>query len=141
MSFLLDTNVISEWVRPQPEPNVVAWLAAVDEDEVFLSVVSFAELRRGVELLPAGRRRDRLATWIADDLAVRFDGRILDVDRSVAECWGQLMARGRRGGLALGAMDAFSAATAQSRGLTLVTRNIRDFKSLGLQLRNPWEAA
>src|SRR3979409_1671079 len=60
MSFLLGTNVLSEWVRPRPEPNVVAWLAAVDEDQVFLSVVSFAELRRGVELLPAGRPRERL---------------------------------------------------------------------------------
>jgi predicted nucleic acid-binding protein len=139
VSFLLDTNVVSEWVRPQPDPNVVTWLAGVDEDEVFLSVVSFAELRRGVELLPAGRRRDRLAIWIDDDLSTRFHGRVIDVDRRVADAWGRIMARSQQAGRGLGSMDAFFAATAESHDLTLVTRNTRDFDSVGLSLHNPWE--
>lgn len=139
MSFLLDTNVVSEWVRPRPEPDVVAWLEAVDEDEVFMSVVSFAELRRGVELLAPGRRRNQLSNWITDDLVARFHDRILDVDRRVADAWGRMMARSQRTGQALGSMDAFFAATAECHGMTLVTRNVRDFDGLALSLHNPWE--
>jgi predicted nucleic acid-binding protein len=140
VSFLLDTNVVSEWVKPRPEPNVVAWLAAVDEEQVFMSVISFAELRRGVELLPSGQRRDRLANWIADDLTARFDGRIIEVDRHVADAWGRVMSRAQRAGRALGAMDAFFAATAEAHDLTLVTRNVQDFEILSLPLHSPWGA-
>jgi toxin FitB len=140
VSFLLDTNVLSEWVKPRPDPGVVAWLATVDEDEVFMSVISFAELRRGVEVMPAGHRRERLANWIADDLTARFHGRVLDVDRRVADAWGPIMSRSQRAGRVLGAMDGFFAATAESNDLTLVTRNTREFESLGLALHDPWGA-
>jgi predicted nucleic acid-binding protein len=139
VSFLLDTNVISEWVRPQPHPNVIAWLDAADEEQVYLSVISFAELRRGVDLLPVGRRRERLANWIAGDLAARFDGRIVDIDREVADAWGRLMARSQEAGWGMGSMDAFFAATADVHRLTLVTRNVSDFEHLDLPLCNPWE--
>ena len=84
MSFLLDTNVVSEWVRPQPDRNVISWLAEVDEDRVFISVIALAEIRRGLEMLPAGRRRDRLVTWLAEELPARFEKRILDIDPQVA---------------------------------------------------------
>jgi predicted nucleic acid-binding protein len=126
-------------VRPRPDENVVAWLAEVDEEEVFMSVVSFAELRHGVELLPAGRRRDRLESWVAGDLAERFDGRVIDVDRRVADAWGRIMALRLRAGRRLGSMDACFAATAESHELTLVTRNVRDFDGVGIPLHNPWE--
>jgi predicted nucleic acid-binding protein len=85
VSFLLDTNVVSEWVKPQPNPHVVAWLAEVDEDRVFLSVASLAEIRQGVELMSAGKRRDRLFDWLTGDLPARFEGRILDIDSRTAE--------------------------------------------------------
>ena len=137
MSFLLDTNVVSEWVRPRPDRNVISWLAEVDEDRVFISVISFAEIRRGVEMLPAGRRRERLATWLADELPVRFEERILDIDSHVAEAWGVVMARGRKLGLTLGSMDAFVAATAETHNLTLATRNVKDFRRLGISLLDP----
>ena len=139
MSFLLDTNVVSEWVRPQPDRNVISWLAEVDEDRVFISVISFAEIRRGVEMLAAGRRHERLATWLAEELPVRFEERILDIDRQVADTWGVLMARGQKIGLTLGSMDAFVAATAEAHGLTLVTRNVKDFRRLGISLLDPWQ--
>jgi predicted nucleic acid-binding protein len=138
VSFLLDTNVVSEWVTPGPDPNVVAWLAEVDEDRVFLSVVTFAEIRRGIELMPTGRRRERLAAWLADELPVRFEGRILGIDRRVAEDWGVAMARSQQRGAGLGSMDAFLAATAAAHRLTLVTRNVRDFEALGIALLDPW---
>ena len=139
MSFLLDTNVVSEWVRPQPDRNVISWLAEVDEDRVFISVLAFAEIRRGVEMLPAGRRRDRLATWLAEELPTRFEGRIIDIDPHVAETWGAVMARGQKIGLTLGGMDAFVAATAEAHGLTLATRNLKDFQDLGISLLDPWQ--
>ena len=138
MSFLLDTNVISEWVKPRPDPRVIAWLAEIDEDRTFLSAVSFAEIRRGIELLADGRRRDRLAVWLAEELPNRFEGRILPVDRRIAETWGILTVRGRQAGATLGSIDAFFAATAEARRLTLVTRNTKDFTTIGISLVNPW---
>ena len=138
MNFLLDTNVVSEWVRPRPEPRVVAWLADADEDRVFLSVITLAEIQRGVDLLPAGRKRDRLAAWAAGDLLERFEGRLLDVTREVAREWGAVSALAQRAGRKLGLMDGFFAATARVHGLTLVTRNEEDFAATGVDLLNPW---
>lgn len=137
MSFLLDTNVISEWVKPQPDPNVMTWMAEVDEDRVYLSVASLAEVQHGIELLAPGPRRDRLERWLEEDLPARFEGRILDIDRRVASRWGVVMSRGRRAGRPPGVMDAFFAATAEVHGLTLVTCNLRDFEAFGIMLLDP----
>lgn len=139
MSFLLDTNVVSEWVKPQPNPHVVEWLTQVLEDRVFLSVASLAEIRRGIELMPPGRRRERLTGWLAADLPARFAGRILDIDRRIAEAWGVVMARGKKAGVSVSVWDAFFAATAEVHDLTLVTRNVQDFQKLGVPLLNPWQ--
>lgn len=139
MNFLLDTNVVAEWVKPRPAPSVVAWLADVDEDRVFLSVASLAEISRGIESMPAGRRRERLATWLAEELPARFERRILDIDQHIALAWGIVMARSHKAGASLGSMDAFFAATARAHDLTFVTRNIRDFKATGISLLDPWQ--
>lgn len=139
MSLLLDTNVISEWVKPQPNPRVVAWLQEVDEEQVFLSVGSLAEISRGIELMPPGKRRDRLFSWLTVDLPARFAGRLLGIDSRIAQTWGRVMARGQRAGINVGTFDALFAATAQVHGLTLVTRNIPDFLKLGIPLLNPWQ--
>jgi hypothetical protein len=139
VNLLLDTNVLSEVQRPAPDPKVMGWLDTVDEDRVFISVASIAELRRGVALMDDGRRRAALATWLGNDLPARFAERILPIDQAVAERWGDLMAQSRRSGLALSVMDGFFAATALAKGLTLVTRNVRDFELFGVPLRNPWD--
>jgi hypothetical protein len=118
---------------------VVSWLAEVDEDRVFISVISFAEVRHGIELLPVGRRRERLAHWLAEDLPERFEGRILAVDQHIAETWGVIMARGQKAGLTPGSMDTFVAATAAAHNLTLATRNVKDFQRLGISLFDPWQ--
>jgi toxin FitB len=141
MNFLLDTNVVSEWIKPRPDANVVRWLAHADEDRVFLSVASIAEIRRGIELLPAGSRRESLEHWLADDLSQRFEQRIITVTIPVAHAWGTLMARAQQGGFGLGSMDAFIAATALIQNLTLVTRNVRDYARLGIELLNPWTSS
>lgn len=138
MSFLLDTNVVSEWVKPRPEPRVVAWLADVDEDRVFISVVTIAELRHGIEPLSAGRRRERLDEWVRDELPQRFEGRVLPIDAAVADAWGVLVARRERTGRPIGTMDAFMAATAEVHDLTLVTRNTSDFRSSVKSVFDPW---
>jgi toxin FitB len=139
VSFLLDTNVVSEWVKPRPDPGVVAWLAEVDEDRVFISVVALAELRHGVERLEHGRRRERLDAWLRDELPLRFEGRVLAVDAAVAEAWGREVARRDEMGRPIGAMDAFIAATAQVHELTLVTRNVLDFEPSVKTIVNPWD--
>lgn len=138
MNYLLDTNVVSEWVKPGPDPSVVQWLAETDEDCICLSVITFAEIRQGVEEMAPGRRRDALKSWLQDELPLRFEGRILGVDLAVADAWGALMARSRRIGVNLGAIDAFFAATAVANALTLVTRNTSHFANLGISLLNPW---
>jgi toxin FitB len=140
LNFLLDTNVVSEWTRPRPEPRVVRWLADVDEDRVFLSVITIAELECGVDLLPAGRKRDRLAGWLADELIDRFEARILEVSLAIAREWGIVSALSQRAGRPLAAMDAFFAATARAYDLTLVTRNGADFDAAGVSLFDPWTA-
>lgn len=138
MSFLLDTNVVSEWVKPRPNAGLTEWLSHVEEDDVFLSVVTFAELRFGVERLAAGSRRKRLDEWLRIELPVRFEQRILLVDGAVADEWGRMVARGAGRGKPIGAMDALVASTAEVHGLTLVTRNARDFEGAVESVLNPW---
>jgi hypothetical protein len=141
VSFLLDTNVVSEGSKVQPNLNVVLWLAGADEDRLFLSVITLAEIRRGIEMLPTGRRRERLGSWLADELTPRFEGRVLNIDNSVAQAWGVVMAHAQQIGTVLRTMDAFIAATAEVHGLTLATRNVKDFEQLGIPLFNPWNSS
>lgn len=140
MNFLLDTNVVSEWTKPRPDAGVAQWLATVDEDRVYLSVVTLAELRFGVERMPAGVRRDRLDRWLSEELPGRFEQRIVVVTSELGDLWGKLMARGHSVGRPIGAMDALIAATAVAHELTLVTRNIADFEAMDIPLVNPWTA-
>lgn len=141
MNFLLDTNVVSEWVKPHPNAGVVAWLAEVDEDRVFLSVVTLAELRYGIERMAAGKRRTRLAEWLRDELPLRFEARVLPIDAVVADAWGRVMARSEAVGRPMSVADAFIAATVKVHGLTLVTRNRPDFEPVLKAIVNPWAAA
>ena len=138
MRVLIDTNVLSETRRPEPDRRVLGWLDGLDEDRAFLSVVTLAEIRRGVALMQRGRRRDALHHWLAADLVERFAGRILPVDEKTAFAWGDLMAEAKRQGLGLASMDGLLAATAIAHGLTLVTRNVQDFHGLPVELLDPW---
>lgn len=141
MSFLLDTNVISEGAKPRPDPAVMDWLASVDEEQLFLSIISLAELRHGVERLGAGRRKSALDLWLSEELPARFDRRLLVVDLTTADRWGRIVARADAAGRPIGAMDAFLAAVAEQHQLTLVTRNTSDFEEVGVRLFNPWNQA
>jgi len=138
VSYLLDTNVVSELTRPEPESRLVMWLDSVDEDQLRLSVATVAELRFGVARLPASRRKRALDHWLHDELLDRFSGRVLPVDTDVALAWGDITSERQKAGRPISAMDAMLAATARVHGLALVTRSGSDFiGSLG-DVINPW---
>lgn len=138
MRFLLDTNVVSEWTKPQPDGGVAAFLAAQNEDSLFLSVVTLAELRRGVQRLPEGRRQRRLDAWLRDELPARFAGRLLGIDATTADAWGRIIARREWAGRPMGAMDGWIAAIVTVHDLGLVTRNEADFAGAVERIVNPW---
>ena len=138
MNFLLDTNLVSQWAKPRPNSGVVSWLPDADEDRVFISVVTIAELRHGVERLAIGRRRKLLNEWIEGELLFRFDQRILPIDAATADAWGRIVAHREGLGRPIGTMDAFIAATAQVHRLTLATRNQTDFEASVAAVVNPW---
>ncbi len=138
MSFLLDTNAVSEWVKPRPNPGLIGWMDSADEDRVFLSVISLAEVRYGIERMSGGARRNRLERWLRDELPLRFEGRVLPIDSRVAEAWGRTVSRSEALGRPMDAMGAFLAATAEVHRLTLVTRNVSDFPTLK-SVVNPWQ--
>lgn len=138
MRILLDTNVLSEVTKPHPEDHVLEWLGRLDEDRSFLSVISLAEIRRGVALMDNGRKRDALTEWLACDLPQRFEHRVIPVEERVALAWGDLMGHAKRRGRGMSSMDGLIAATAIAHDLTLATRNIKDFEGFGIELINPW---
>lgn len=138
--FLIDTNVLSEYNRPAgPDPGVKRWLEETDRSSQYASVLTLAEIRKGIELLAEGKRRRHLEQWLKDDLEAWFSGRILPVDRDVATHWTALVVHGVRTGKPLPAIDSLIAATALAHGLTVVTRNSRDFENAGVETFNPWE--
>lgn len=137
MSFLLDTNAISEWTKPHPDPGLISWLEGVDEDRVFLSVITLTELRYGTERLAPGKKRTRLEEWLHHELPLRFEDRLLSIDPAVADACGRLVAERERQGRPIDAMDAFIAATASVHHLTVVTRNEADFVGT-VHYLNPW---
>jgi len=136
--YLLDTNILSESTKPQPDGHVLNWLESVDEDRLFLSVITLAEIQRGISLLDSGKKRDTLLAWFEHDLLLRFEGRILPVGQGIALKWGVLMGEVKRAGRAMSALDGLIAATAVHENATLVTRNLKDFGALGIRLLNPF---
>lgn len=139
--FLLDTNIPSEFRNPRPEPRVVKWVDSVAEDSVFISVITLGEIRKGCELLDLGKRRKELEQWLDVEVREWFAGRILPVTDAIAERWGRMEAQRQRLGLPLNTADGQIAATALEHGLTLVTRNVNDFRDLGVAVFNLWNDA
>lgn len=135
--WLVDTNVISELRRRDPDANVRAWFAQRPATELYLSVLTLGEIRKGVEALTDSGRRTVLSEWLERELPVFFAARLLPIDAGVAHQWGQLLAEAGR---SLPAIDSLLAATALHHNLVLVTRNLKDFAGLPVQVLNPWEA-
>jgi len=139
MTFLLDTNIVSETVKAKPEERVLAWLTAQRPAELFLAAQTIGELVRGARKVKEEVRRERFEQWIEQDLTEQFEGRILPFDAPAAVLWGRLMGDGDRAGRTPAAADAQIAAVAVHHDLTLVTRNTKDFEHLGVKLLNPWD--
>jgi predicted nucleic acid-binding protein len=136
LSYLIDTNVLSELRRKSPNPQLVDWLTAKPVSRLYLSVLTLGEIRKGIEACPDASRRQTLLDWLEAELPVFFAGRILPIDAAVADRWGRLLAHAGR---PLPAIDSLLAATAVEHDLTLVTRNVRDFENLPVDLFNPWD--
>ncbi len=139
MSYLIDTDSLSELIKPKPDPNVLNWFSDHEELNMYLSVITFGELRKGIEKLPASTKKSKLNRWVNEDLAYRFRERIIIVSIAEVNKWGHLLAKAEKAGSPLPAIDALIAATAIVHGLAVVTRNTKDMKATGVELINPWE--
>ena len=139
--FLLDTNVLSEFNRRgEPDQRVKHWLEEADTESLYASVLTFGEIRLGIELLPRSKRRTQLEQWLERDLPDWFEGRILPVDHPIADRWGLLRAQAQLRGRPLSVIDALLAATAFQHNLTIVSRNVTDFSGVELTVVNTWES-
>ena len=138
--FILDTNVASELMRPEPTTAVAAWIAERDAQDMYLTAVSEAELRYGVAILPTGKRQNTLEAAMTRWLDLGFGERILPFDSSAARAYAEIAAGRRHAGRPIGEADCQIAAISRARGAALVTRNVRDFEGTGLAVIDPWSA-
>jgi predicted nucleic acid-binding protein len=139
-AFLIDTNVLSEFSRRgEPDPRVKSWLKAAAPGSLYASVLTLAEIRRGIEMLPASKRRSQLEQWLEGELLESFGTNLLPVTRAIGDRWAVLSARAQQRGAPLAVIDGLIAATALEHDLILATRNVRDFLDLGVSIFNPWE--
>lgn len=139
MSYLLDTCLVSELVRKRPSSAVLSWLERQPERDLFLSVLTFGELQKGIARLPDNLKRRRLQEWVEHELQLRFAGRILSIDHEVATLAGQLQGTSESQGFTLPVVDSLIAATALHNGLSVVSRNQTEMNRCGTTVLNPWE--
>ena len=139
MRYLLDTCILSEPFKRQPDPHVIAWLRSVDQSSLYTPSVVLGEIRKGVEKMPASARREMLEKWLADYLRFYADN-IVAFDAEVAMTWGKLVGKLQLDGISPPVIDSQIAATALHHGMTLVTRNVRDMQATGVDIFNPFPA-
>ncbi|WP_007024447.1 type II toxin-antitoxin system VapC family toxin [Saccharomonospora iraqiensis] len=135
---VLDTNVVSELMRPEPDPGVMAWVDRLPAEDVFVTAVTAAELRYGAARLSDGRRKREVVVQVEELFAEDFRGRVLPFDDAAAGCYAEITVAREREGLAVGMADAQIAAICRSHGIPLATRNTKDFSGTGVELLNPW---
>lgn len=136
--IVLDTNVVSEALKPQPNPAVLQWLNAQEPQTLFITAINWAELLSGVAVLPAGRKREALAQAMSTQVLPLFSGRMLPFDAQAAGVFAQTHASSQAKGQPISFADCAIAAIAQTHGYALATRNVRDFGGTGVELINPW---
>lgn len=136
--FILDTNVVSELMRGVPQPEVLAWVDARARRDLFVTAITEAEIRTGIAILPAGGRRRDLAHAAGRFFADFFANRVLPFDGAAARAYAEITAERRAAGRPIGQLDCQMAAVTRCRGAALVTRNMRDFKGVGIEVLDPW---
>jgi|SRR5699024_307263 len=139
MSYLIDTDCISELAKPNPNENVIRWFDNHNELDFYLSVITFGEIRKGIEKLPSSKKKRRLNHWLNEDLLHRFKNRVLDITLTEVNKWGRTLAEAENEGEPLLAIDALIASTALVHDFAVVTRNTKDMKGSGVELINPWQ--
>lgn len=140
MTFLLDSCVISELVAKRPNRAVVQWIDGIEEEKLYLSVITIGEIKKGIDKLANSARRDTLSAWLEDELLLRFRDKILPIDTAVMLVWGEMTAELETRGRPMSAIDSLIAATCLHGGLDLVTRNESDFTHSGVTVINPWKS-
>jgi len=136
--ILLDTNVVSEPLRPAPEARVIEWIDAQPLETLYLSAITVAELRAGMALLPTGKRRSNLQEYLEKQVLPMFAGRVLPFDMACTNAYSELLAKVRTAGRGIETADAFIAAIAVANGFTVATRDTSPFQAAGLTVINPW---
>ncbi|MBS3026675.1 MAG: type II toxin-antitoxin system VapC family toxin [Dolichospermum sp. DET50] len=139
MKYILDTNIVSELIAKQPNKQVIEWLQRLDPENLFLSVITMGEIRKGIEKLPESLRKKNIQAWFENELLMGFEERILTIDLSVILLWGELLGELEKKGRKLPPLDSLIAATTKYHSYTLVTRNTKDFKGIDILVFNPFE--
>jgi len=138
LKYLLDTNIVSELISKRPNEKVLQYLQGIEEDHLYLSVVTIGEVKFGIDRLPESVKKEKLFTWLQNDLLERFENRIAEIDIDIMLKWGHINALLSKKGRPLPIMDALIASTALTGNYILITRNEKDFKDLGIQIVNPF---
>ena len=139
MNYLIDTCVIAELAKDNPNTNVLNYLNSLRDSEVLISVITIGELKNGISSLANGRKKKKLEQWLHNEMLIRFDGRVISLDTATMLKWGELVSRLSLKGQTMPIMDSLIAAQCNNYGLKLITRNIRDFQNSGITTINPWE--
>jgi len=138
VKYLLDTCVISEIIKSAPNERVITWLQSIDENNLYISVLTFGEIEKGIEKLADGSKKQTLRSWLEDDLKHRFENRIIQIDLDVALKWGQIQAMAEKVGKSLPAIDGLIAVSALVNNCTVATRNDSDMTQSTAEVFNPW---
>ena len=138
MKYLLDTCIISELIKKSPSSKLIRWFSNIEENQLFISVLTIGEIHKGIEKLPSSKKKNKLHKWVNHDLKERFNNRILDFDLKTATIWGKMQAYSEMQGKSMPAIDGQIAATGMRYDLIVVTRNIKDMEISGVMLLNPW---
>ncbi len=139
MNYLLDTCIVSELIKNEPNKKVVNWIDSIDEMKLYLSVITIGEIEKGLSKLPDSKRKSLLSEWLHEDLLIRFTNRIINLDIDTLFQWGKMSAALKIKGLKMPTIDSLIAATVKQNDLCFVTKNIKDFENCGIELLNPWE--
>lgn len=138
MKYLLDTCVISELIKPNPNRNVISWMQSIDETSLYLSVLTLGEIEKGIEKAANLKRKRKLQLWVEEDLKKRFSGRIIPIDSNVAVKWGSIQGAAELLGKPMPAIDGLIAVSGFVHNCVVVTRNISDMQQSTAELFNPW---
>ncbi len=138
MKYILDTNIISEFISRTPNQKVIDYILTLNENDIYLSVITIGEIKAGVEKLADGQKKDKLLYWLEHDLLVRFENRIIDIDTEIMLQWAIVNTKLKQLGKPLPIMDSLIGATSQVKDMVLLTRNEKDFKNLDIRMVNPF---